>query len=184
MKYFDSCYRINVLQKGYNIINKIKELKIELKGKILDLGCGTGLAGMMFKTDENSFTGVDISQKMLEIAKSKDVYEKLVKDDIRHFLDTNFEKFDKIIAFDVLNYVEDMAGILSATRGAPLVFSVENAPQDVAELEISPAGRYRHNPVYIRRLLIECGYQNIQSHQFALRMEENEPVEGTLFQAQ
>lgn len=186
-EYFDifaKCYE-DVMQKiRYNIINKIKELQIELKGKILDLGCGTGLAGMVLKTDENSFTGVDISQKMLEIAKSKDVYEKLVKDDIRHFLDTNVEKFDKIIAFDVLDYVEDIAGILSAARGVPLVFSVENAPQDVAELEISPAGRYRHNPVYIRRLLIECGYQNIQSHQFALRLEENEPVEGTLFQAQ
>ena len=186
-EYFDifaKCYE-DVMQKiRYNIINKIKELQIELKGKILDLGCGTGLAGMVLKTNENSFTGIDISQKMLEIAKSKGVYEKLVKDDIRHFLDTNVEKFDKIIAFDVLNYVEDMAGILSAARGVPLVFSVENAPQDVAELEISPAGRYRHNPVYIRRLLIECGYQNIQSHQFALRLEENEPVEGTLFQAQ
>lgn len=183
-QYFDAFaqHYEDVMQKiRYNIINKIKELKIELQGKILDLGCGTGLAGEMFLSSQNSFTGVDISKKMLEKAKAKNIYEKLVKDDIYHFLKTNTEKFDKIIAFDVLNYVNDVAGVLAAAKNTPLMFTIENAAINVEDFEISPTGRYRHNPVYIRKLLIECGYQNISTHQLVLRMEDDAPVAGTLF---
>ena len=37
----------------------------------LDLGCGTGLIGEALKNDRNKLIGVDISQKMLNIAKNK-----------------------------------------------------------------------------------------------------------------
>ncbi|WDC85648.1 class I SAM-dependent methyltransferase [Caloramator sp. mosi_1] len=54
-------------------INKILQL-IEIKDNldILDVGCGTGiLESFLLKYNPNSITAVDISDKMIEVAKSK-----------------------------------------------------------------------------------------------------------------
>lgn len=49
------------------LINK----EIKPSGKILDLGCGTGLLLELFKIPKRSYLGLDISDKMLEIARKK-----------------------------------------------------------------------------------------------------------------
>ncbi|WP_161626823.1 class I SAM-dependent DNA methyltransferase [Desulfospira joergensenii] len=53
---------------------------------LLDLGCGTGLAGEAFQDLAGSMTGVDLSGKMLEKAREKGVYYRLFRADIREFL--------------------------------------------------------------------------------------------------
>ena len=40
-------------------------------GSLLDCGCGTGMFLDLFNIDSSQYTGIDISQKMLEIAKKK-----------------------------------------------------------------------------------------------------------------
>ena len=46
--------------------------------KILDIGCGTGLSGEAFKNiGFTDVEGTDFSSKMLQIAKSKNIYSKL-----------------------------------------------------------------------------------------------------------
>ena len=73
---------------NYSAIAKLQELGFAPIGKVLDLGCGTGLVGQAFKMDKNSFIGVDISQKMLDKAALKGVYANLIKADIVDFLQT------------------------------------------------------------------------------------------------
>ena len=185
-EYFDTFakYYDKAMQKiRYNIIQKIKELKIKVEGKVLDLGCGTGLAGEFLKKNGTTFTGVDISQRMLQIAASKKIYEKLIKDDLQHFLYCNKTPYDLIIALDVLDYTDSIADVFNAANKTPFLFSIENARPDVDEFSITPTGRYQHNPAYIRGLLIKNGYAHIKAYGLILRTEHGEPVHGTLFEA-
>mgnify|MGYP002826846180 CR=1 FL=1 len=45
-------------------------------GSILDLGCGTGLLGSEIKNYCSNLEGIDLSNKMLESAKQKNIYNK------------------------------------------------------------------------------------------------------------
>ena len=48
---------------------------------ILDLGCGTGLAGLMFRPLAETLVGVDLSSRMAERAEERGVYDKVLVGD-------------------------------------------------------------------------------------------------------
>lgn len=169
---------------NYSAINKLKEIGFAPIGKILDLGCGTGLVGQAFKSAENKFTGVDISQKMLDMAALKNAYTDLIKDDIVHFLHTSNLKFNFIIALDVVEYVDDFTDMIMQMKHIPFVFTIENASEKVTDFQLDASGRYRHNPQYIRNQLADAGYKNITSYPLILRQENGTDVNGTLFWAE
>lgn len=74
--------------------------------KILDMGAGTGrLAPVFLKRGANHVTALDISQRMLDVAKTRKVYERLVKEDIRDFTSFEFEEFDLIISTMLLVHI-------------------------------------------------------------------------------
>ena len=169
---------------NYSAINKLKEIGFAPIGKILDLGCGTGLVGQAFKSAENKFTGVDISQKMLDMAALKNAYTDLIKDDIVHFLHTSNLKFNFIIALDVVEYIDDFTDMIIQMKHTPFVFTIENASEKVTDFQLDASGRYRHNPQYIRNQLADAGYKNITSYPLILRQENGTDVNGTLFWAE
>ncbi len=185
-KYFD-CFADNydsTMQRiKYNILQKIKSLHLNFKGEILDMGCGTGLAAEAFKDGCNSFTGVDISQKMLEIAHKKDVYQCLIHDDIRHFLENNIINYNLILFLDVFDYVTNIEQIISLCKQTPLLFTIENCQKKIMDYQLTPTGRYQHNPEYIQQLLQKSGYANLETYPLVLREEDGKPVHGTLFYA-
>ena len=49
---------------------------------MLDLGCGTGLAGAAFRPHVDWLVGVDLSPKMIEAARAKGLYDQLAVADI------------------------------------------------------------------------------------------------------
>ena len=53
-----------------------------LLGSILDLGCGTGLGGLELKQFCQNLEGIDLSKMMIEKAKVKGVYDKLIHGEI------------------------------------------------------------------------------------------------------
>ncbi len=76
-------------------------------GKILDLGCGTGLAGQALREQGyQTIIGVDISQKSLDIARDKNIYTDLYKADIQQELPFQDHEFDGIISTAVLTNME------------------------------------------------------------------------------
>lgn len=76
-------------------------------GKILDLGCGTGLAGQALREQGyQTIIGVDISEKSLEIAREKHIYTALYKADIQQELPFQDNEFDGIISTAVLTNME------------------------------------------------------------------------------
>lgn len=165
----------------YNILDKIKELNPELKGNILDLGCGTGLAAEKLKTQSSQWTGVDISKKMIQLAAQKDLYKELFEEDISDFLEKNKLKFNFILCLDVVEYIKDFEKLLKLCFPSNLILSIEKAPENIESYQLSSKGRYQHNPLYTTSLLNKIGYKNIQSHQLILRKENGKEVEGVLF---
>lgn len=187
-KLFDSfaeSYEETLSKLEPKIISKFKEICGDVKGHILDLGCGTGLAGAALKNDKNRFDGVDISAKMLEVARQKGVYDKLYQKDIAAFLRETpvASSYDMVVVFDVFCYFGDLKGILSRLKGADLWFTIESAEDDRTSYYLTPQGRYKHKESYVQDLLKACGFESVTPYPLVLRMENGENVCGILFHA-
>ena len=84
----------------------------------LDLGCGTGLAGVALRQHcVGRLEGCDLSQGMLDIARDKAVYDALHRADAVLFLRRQPPAAaDIVVAADVLIYVRDLAPLFDAAR--------------------------------------------------------------------
>jgi ubiquinone/menaquinone biosynthesis C-methylase UbiE len=86
---------------------EVEKFITECKGKLLDLGCGSGRH--FLKKDDLAVYGVDFSEKMLELAKKDsskkgiEVELKLMKDEEIPYPD---EFFDSVLCIAVLHCVE------------------------------------------------------------------------------
>ena len=83
---------------------------------VLDLGCGTGLAGEAFKALSRRLDGVDLSPLMVERAKARSIYDALFVADIETFLEHSVRKYDLLIAADTLVYFGDLSRVFSAAQ--------------------------------------------------------------------
>lgn len=181
--HFADTYEQTLKNIQYSVVDKIAELYAPLKGKILDLGCGTGLVANKLKNKDNSFTGVDISSNMLEIAQQKNLYTELQQADILEYLHGEHPTFDCIIAADVFCYFGDLRQILAAIAPARLIFSAETS-DTTEKYAIQPNGRYKHNPQYLTQLLQNLGYNSIKTDKLTLRRENGQDVCGILLAAE
>lgn len=179
---FAETYEKTLQNINYAVIDKIIELYAPLNGKILDLGCGTGLLGAKIKTDKNEITGIDISENMLKIATEKKVYKELINQDIRDYLQNAHSDFDCIVAADVFCYFGDLKPIIENLSPTRLIFSVES-DETTEKFIIQANGRYKHNPEYIKQTLKSAGYKHILSTSLVLRQENGKDVNGYIFEA-
>ncbi len=150
----------------------------------LDLGCGTGLAGELFKPLASRLSGVDLSGKMVALAAEKGIYDQLAIDDVVHFLDSGQQPFDLHIAADLLTYLADLEPIMAAVAarsrpGSLFVFSTEHGREP--GWQIQPTGRFAHHPDYLTATAKGCGWQTICREQADLRREGDDWVAGDLF---
>lgn len=178
---FAGKYETTMQDLKYAAVNVFEKIGIKLIGRILDLGCGTGLVAQALKSPDNVFTGVDLSQNMLDIAAKKGVYQNLIKSDIGSFVYQNRNKYDYVTAFDVFNYLKSPYLLWQNLAPARLIFTIENAAENVSESQLMPNGRYQHNPAYILRSLQEKGYSKVKTYPLIIREECGLPVYGTLF---
>jgi len=79
--------------------------KLESGARILDLGCGNGRAVKYFVDKGFKGTGVDISNKMLKLARENVKGAKFHKKDFTK-LDFENNSFDAIISFFAFNHIE------------------------------------------------------------------------------
>lgn len=103
--YYDDIYSYKNYDRETVIINKLIQKYLDDKPKhILDVGCGTGGHLVSLARGKHALVGVDMSQKMLNIAKSKKIGNtKLHLGDARNFRLN--EQFDVAISlFHVLSY--------------------------------------------------------------------------------
>lgn len=100
--------------KAPNKVSKILKLKNSYKPKsILDLACGTGLfAEEVLKIYPFAkIDGIDISRKILNIAKSKKIYRNLIYSNFDNQLIIN-NKYDLISCIGAMTYTKDPSLLL------------------------------------------------------------------------
>jgi len=150
---------------------------------VLDLGCGTGLCGPLLKPWARSLTGLDVSQKMLEEASGKHVYDHLVGGELVAYLATQSECFDLIVAADVFIYIGDLSGVFDGARralrpGGLFAFSTEASANEDARLQQSL--RYAHSAAYLQGLAADTGWFVVSITPHVLREEDGQGVPGHL----
>ena len=155
---------------------------------VLDAGCGTGLCGPLVAPYARRLTGVDLSAGMLEQAKTKEIYDELMQDELTHFLRNRPAEFDLVISADTLVYFGQLGDVAAAARaalrgGGMFIFTLEELVEDDdLELRLEPHGRYVHSRRYAERVLRGAGF-SVEIEVAELRMESGVPVRGLVIRA-
>jgi len=158
-------------------------------GSVLDLGCGTGLAGAALRPFCDWLVGVDISPGMIEQARSKNLYDRLVVAEQCKFLAGEARaQYHLALAADVLVYCSDIAPIAAAVAGvlAPgglFAFTVETqefTAQHDPGVRLQETLRYAHGAGHVRTAIEMAGMRLNQLAAVSTRNEKGAPVPGLL----
>jgi predicted TPR repeat methyltransferase len=171
--------------------------------RMLDLGCGTGLAGIAFADMTDRITGVDLSERMLEQTDARELYNALYLGEAVAFLtaeategeedeDTDFDSpWDLIVATDVLPYLGDPGPLFAgcarhSAPGALLAFTTETLSDEAfatADWVVGPHQRYAHRGAAVIRALESAGYEPLSTELITVRTNEGRPEPGALIVA-
>lgn len=151
----------------------------------IDLGCGTGLSGKVFRDYVDFFTGVDLSKNMLDIAKKKKIYDELLIGDICNILERSTKKYNLFIIADVFIYIGELQDVFSKIKnrseeGAIVVFSTEHLEAEDYRLVKQ---RYRHSKNYIEKILKQNNFNLIDFKTEKLRKDNNNYINGGIYLA-
>lgn len=153
---------------------------------ILDLGCGTGLCGQLFKPLATQLVGVDLSPAMVEKARERGIYDKLIVADLLGAATALKQRFDLVTASDVFCYIGDLAPVFqmiaAMLRPAGIfAFTVEaitgDEPAEGGYI-LRQTRRYAHAASYLRQLIVGHGYELVCLEQAVLRSENRQDVQG------
>jgi len=147
---------------------------------IVDVGCGTGLVAPLFKPLSHRLVGIDLSEKMIEVAKTKDLYDELVVMAAEDIADC-YSGVDLIIASDVLSYIGDLVPIFKVfasviVSNGLLAFSVESTSS--ADYILQTTIRYAHNKSYIESSLEGAGMRMLSCSRHVIRTQQKQAVYG------
>jgi predicted TPR repeat methyltransferase len=154
-------------------------------GRVLDLGCGTGLSGLVLRGFSDEITGIDLSARMLEQARARGVYAELRQGEIVAELQAEAPASAGLaLAADVFVYMGDLAPVAQVLArvlrpGGWVAFSVESAAETGFRLQ--PTGRYAHSASYIEACWGGAGFRERSRTNVTLRVEQGQPVSGTLW---
>jgi ubiquinone/menaquinone biosynthesis C-methylase UbiE len=138
-KHYDSIFRYVNYENECDALEKIfSKYSCKKPSTILDVGCGTGSHTVILSKRGYSVTGIDMSDRMIELAKSKALDKRVEADffsqDMRSMKLGN-RKFDcSICMFGVFNYLltpEDLARFFSGLKrhivsGGLFIFEFNN----------------------------------------------------------
>ncbi len=147
----------------------------------LDLGCGTGLCGPLLRPLARRLHGLDLSPTMLEQARARGCYDRLLHADLAAWLHETPERYGLIAAADVFIYVGALDAVFAGVRrvlqpGGVFVFSVEQSDGD--DLQLRPSLRYAHGAAHLRRLAAQHGLDLLQEQPLVLREDQRQPIAG------
>jgi len=153
--------------------------------RVLDAGCGTGLAGVELRPLAAHLAGVDLAPRMVEQARARDLYDDLWAGDLMEAFERTAEAWDLIVAADVLVYLGDLRPVLAAAAqalrpGGRIAATVERL--EVGEpFRLNPNRRYAHSEAHLRESAAAAGLALELLEPATPRWEGGKPVQGLLF---
>ncbi|AXS39565.1 methyltransferase [Breoghania sp. L-A4] len=189
---------ILVGQLGYGVPGLMRAmLELHAPGihrRVLDLGCGTGLSGAALRDIADHITGADLSERMVETAYDRGVYEDLYTGEAVSFLEEFEEEdgsrpsWDLIVATDVFPYLGRIEPIINGaaarlTPGGLFGFSTETLGEvdfGGRSYTVGAKQRFAHAADYVRTVLEANGFFILAMDDITVRLEEGTPVPGHL----
>ena len=146
--------------------------------KLLDIGVGTGLASMQFAEVGLKVYGLDTSQEMLAVCRSKSFTEELKQCDMtREPIPYKDRCFDHVVCCGVLHFASDLNNLFSEVkrvirRGGIFAFTI--APQETAvgyveEPTAWGVSIFKHSPQYIMELLETNGLELLKEQRLLIK---------------
>jgi predicted TPR repeat methyltransferase len=150
-------------------------------GSVLDLGCGTGLMGAAIRPHCDWLVGVDLSPAMIDRARAKGVYDRLVPGELLEFLTADAGGNHLVLAADVFVYCGNLhpiaAGVARVLEpGGQFAFTVET--HDGRGIRLQPTLRYAHGAAHVRAAIEQAGLQIVSIAPIPARRERNEWLPG------
>ncbi|MDP4176779.1 MAG: class I SAM-dependent methyltransferase [Bacillota bacterium] len=186
---YDATYYGKHAKKLYaSVIEKVNDFKCT---KVLDVGCGTGtILSLLSKNESISLSGVDLSEKMLDIAKQKlDDRVELKLGDSEQIPWAN-QTFDAIICTDSFHHYPEPEKVLYEIlrvlkKGGHLIIGDPWMPSPFRQvtnrlLKYSKDGDYKiYSKAEIIKLLTRCGFSSVNwsrvnASSFIVTAEANE----------
>ena len=207
---YASHFEAHLLSLGYRVPGLVRAALLEHRpslrssqplGPVLDLGCGTGLIGVVLSDlPLHGLVGVDVSGKMLDQAREKNVYAELRLQDIETVLGLHDEggrpaelgSWAIIVAADSLCYFGDLSGVMRGVAaglqpGGLFLLSVEElASSAAAEVDqasgwrLGPFGRYAHRAYFVISIAEAAGLELCELRREIMRHDRGVDVEGLI----
>jgi predicted TPR repeat methyltransferase len=187
---YDTALTEHLHYRGPEILRDAVEAAMRDAGRpmhfaaVLDLGCGTGLAGAAFRPVADRLVGVDLSPAMVAQASAKGLYDRLDSAELTAFLAAGADaaaQYQLVLAADVFVYVNDAAPVIAAAArvlapGGLLAFTVESHAGDGVKL--LPTLRFAHGEACLREAIAAAGLTLLKLAEAAIRTEKGIPVSG------
>lgn len=150
--------------------------------RVIDLGCGTGLAARAFAGLAGGIIGIDLSPRMIERARLTGLYAELEVAEIVQGLARQPDAgADLILAADVMVYVHDMAPLLAEvarvlTPGGLFAFTLEGHAGE--GIVLGEGLRYAYGAASVRALIAAAGLALERLEPAPARTESGAQVPG------
>lgn len=151
---------------------------------ILDLGCGTGLAGAAFADRRRRLDGIDLSPAMILQAMARNLYDRLVPGEVVAALEGWAGPYDLILAADVAVYVGDLHPLFAATRRvlrhrALFALTAEALDDGAGDgWRLGDHHRYAHRRDYLADTAAATGFGVVEIAAAWARKENGTPLPG------
>ncbi len=151
--------------------------------RVLDLGCGTGLAGAMLAAPGRVLHGIDLSPRMLDKARLLGCYEVLEEAEAVAFLATDKNHYDLVVAADVLIYFGDLTALFAGVArvlepDGLLAISIESS--DGPEIVHLSSGRFAHGMPHLERVAAATGFTILDVRPTTIRLDAGGSCFGAL----
>lgn len=151
-------------------------------GRVIDLGCGTGLAARAFAGHAGEIIGIDLSPRMIDRARATGLYAELDVAELMEGLARRPDaSADLILAADVMVYVHDMAPLLIEVArvlvpGGLFAFTLESHGGEGVVL--GEGLRYAYGAACVRALIEAGGLSLDRLEPTSSRTESGTQVPG------
>lgn len=161
----------------------LRALSQEPVERAVDLGCGSGLSGLEMRPLAGQLIGVDLSARMLELARDRAIYDEIHHGEIVSWLASDQGGHGLAMAADVTSYLGDLGPFFFAVAGALIPggrLAVTVHEQEHGDFGIVAGETYSHSEAYVRRIANAAGLRIERIERGAMREEKKQPL-PTLF---